>query len=307
MKVSKKSRPRVVAVVLNWNNYLDSRRCIKSLLNLEYPNLDICIVDNNSSDDSGEKLKRDFPTVTILVNESNKGFTGGMNKGIKHALDKGAEYIWLLNNDVVVSDPDVLGRLTDKMNQDQSVGAITPKVTEYPNIDENWFIQGLVDWSSGNSNHLDHIADQSRWEGDIVYNDFIPFCSSLIRGRIFTEVGLLSEKYFLYHEDVDFCKRMLDSGYLIATDTSTEVSHGGSNTTGGKLSKVMTYYTTRNRWILSREVDDIDARSFYFHYIFWSLETIVFSIYSLEMNAIVAWFYGTKDGVLKVTGKGPYP
>jgi GT2 family glycosyltransferase len=84
---------RVVSIVLNWNNYSDSRDCIKSLKGISYGNHDIVVVDNGSEDDSLENLQDDFPDVEFVPLDRNRGFSGGMNAGIPWALEQDADYV----------------------------------------------------------------------------------------------------------------------------------------------------------------------------------------------------------------------
>jgi len=298
-------QPQVGAVVLNWNNYRDTKRCIESLLRVDYY-IDICIVDNDSSDGSGRKLEQEFDNIDFIHNGYNMGFAGGINQGLERLVGKGLEYIWVLNNDIIVPGADTLTKLVEVMEENANIGAITPAVNNYPDTNEKWFRQGLVDWKSGNSHHKSEYSSQTK-EQNLIYNDFVPFCSTLFRTTVFDDIGYLPEEYFLYHEDVEFCKRMTNRGYQIATYTSVQVFHDESSSTGGKLSETMTYYTARNRWLLSRRVDEVNKVNFYIHYIQWSLETLIFAIYSSEPNAVLAWIQGTKDGIVNKTKQGPYP
>src|SRR4051812_28779275 len=95
--------PQIAAVVLNWNNYQDSRDCLLSLQQATYPRLRVVLVDNGSSDGSGEQLAAEFPGADFMSNTTNLGFARGCNVGTRHALAHGADYVLLLNNDTVVT------------------------------------------------------------------------------------------------------------------------------------------------------------------------------------------------------------
>src|SRR5438132_2039655 len=95
--------PKVTTVVLNWENYSDTKRCVNSLLNSGYPELRILIVDNGSKDDSAKLLREEFPNLTFIVNEANLGFARACNLGIREALgDSECRYVLLLNNDATI-------------------------------------------------------------------------------------------------------------------------------------------------------------------------------------------------------------
>jgi GT2 family glycosyltransferase len=108
--------------VLNWNGARVVGDCVRSLLAQDYPALDILVVDNASTDDSPEIIRRDFPTVRLHVNEKNLGFGGGNNVGIRLAE---TPYVLLVNNDTVC-EPDVVRRLVEAVATDPRVGSATP-------------------------------------------------------------------------------------------------------------------------------------------------------------------------------------
>jgi len=87
----------VSIILLNWNNSEDTIRCINSLKRLTYQHYNIIVVDNGSEDDSITVLNERFPGITIIQSPDNKGFTGGNNIGINHAMDSGADMVWILN------------------------------------------------------------------------------------------------------------------------------------------------------------------------------------------------------------------
>ena len=104
--------PSVTAVVLNWCNYDDTVDCLDSLLNCEYKNLDILLVDNGSVDDSFERLNTSFPQIQFLQTGENIGYAGGNNRGIEKALHRDIDYVLVLNNDTIL-DPQSVSQLVN--------------------------------------------------------------------------------------------------------------------------------------------------------------------------------------------------
>ena len=96
--------PKVAVIVLNWNGGVDTIDCLASLRALDYPKFFIAIVDNGSTDNSVAAIGKAFPELEILQTGANLGYAGGNNFGIKHGLEKAADYVLILNNDVIV-DP----------------------------------------------------------------------------------------------------------------------------------------------------------------------------------------------------------
>jgi len=103
--------PLVYIVILNWNQYDDTKECLDSLPKINYPNYRVVLVDNGSHDKSGERLKSEFPQHVFIFSEKNLGFAEGNNVGIQKALeDKNCDYIFCLNNDTIV-EPNFLDEL----------------------------------------------------------------------------------------------------------------------------------------------------------------------------------------------------
>jgi GT2 family glycosyltransferase len=95
-------QPRVYIVLLNWNGWQDTLECMDSLRRMEYQNWHAVIVDNGSTDDSVARLKDACPDVTVIGSPKNLGFAAGNNVGIRLALNNGADYVFVLNNDTTV-------------------------------------------------------------------------------------------------------------------------------------------------------------------------------------------------------------
>lgn len=298
----------VTSVVLNWNNYEDTARCLKTLLQSSYTPHSVILVDNASTDESFNQLQVEFPEINYIEKDRNVGFSAGMNAGIKEAINNGSEYVWLLNNDTIISDPDTLSNLVQHLEARSKLGAITPVVDHHPKTATPWFQQGLVNWKSGNSNHHQKIARPSRRDGDILYNDFVPFCSALVARSVFESVGMLPTPYFMYREDVEFCGQMLKSGYNIGTDLQSHIEHTGAGNSGGEFSPTPTYYTARNRWLLRRRMSkQTEWFPFLIDYARWFGFTVTAVIWNLQIKSLWALLRGTVDGICGNDGKGPYP
>ncbi|MEP6985279.1 MAG: glycosyltransferase family 2 protein, partial [Chloroflexota bacterium] len=100
-------QPAVSIIVLNYNGRQDTMACLRSLEHLTYSRASTILVDNASSDGTAEAVRLAYPNVTVMETGANLGFTGGNNVAIKYALDHGADYVLLLNNDTIVA-PDWL-------------------------------------------------------------------------------------------------------------------------------------------------------------------------------------------------------
>ena len=113
----------VYIIILNYNNWPDTLKCLQSIKKIDYPNYKIILVDNNSA----QKAEIFDPDIYIIYNSKNLGFAGGNNIGIKYALENKADYILLLNNDTIVSK-DFLTKLVTEANRDLRIGILGPKI-----------------------------------------------------------------------------------------------------------------------------------------------------------------------------------
>ena len=298
-----KDAPQVAAVILNWNNYDDSADCIKSLQTLSYPAIDLFVVDNGSLDGSGERLDDEFPEVDVLYTDENLGFSGGMNYGIRHILKTNPVYIWLLNNDVVIPRSDVLDQLVKVLEANKEIGVVTPLIKYFPETDRVLFRKAVVNYQNGNTKHISGAVD----ENELLYNDYVPYCSALIRSDILEDTGLLPEEYFLYYEDVDHCTQIRQKNHKIVTAPRVWVAHKKEVTSTFKSPGfVEVYYRTRNIVLYIRKYD-MKSHLFLAYYIYWIGLQIIFSIVSRDTSCIVALVRGVVDGFRGVEGQGPYP
>lgn len=264
-------QPCVYIILLNYNGYKDTIDCIESLSNIIYKNYKIVVVDNNSTNNSQEEITKyieDKDRVIFIKSEKNLGFSGGNNLGIEYALKQEADYICLLNNDTVV-EPNFLNPLVDTMENDKKIGITAGKIMYYDNKDIVWSAGGFIDDKKaiGNNFGIDKLEDTLENKSREV--TFLTGCLQLIRRDVIEKIGLYDHEYFLYMEDVDFCKRTLNSGYKLVYVPESKIYHKVSVSTGGQVSPMVIYYMTRNRLIFNKKYNDdlINNIKFYIFYI----------------------------------------
>ena len=135
METNAKSK-KVFAMTLNWNGKHDTEECLKSLLEMSYPNFEVVVIDNGSEDGSVDHFKEKFGTrVHIVVNERNLGYSEGFNTGIYYAMKMGARYFLIINNDTRI-DKNALTELVKAAESDLLIGFVSGKVYFYdePNV-----------------------------------------------------------------------------------------------------------------------------------------------------------------------------
>jgi len=248
MEMPNDATPKVSVILLNLNGYEDTRDCLDSLQQVQYPNFDVIVVDNGSSDDSSARLEREFPDVKLLGSTENIGFTGGNNLGIEYALSHGAAYVLLLNNDTVV-DPSFLTHLAQMGETDPRIGILGPKVFYASEPTRIWYAGGDVRYGRGSCDHVG--KDQFDQDGKFSRTQdtaFITGCAMMIRAEVLLEIGLLDSRLFIYWEDNDFCMRARNAGYRCVFVATAHVWHKISRTCGLESSFTL-YLSTRNQLI----------------------------------------------------------
>ena len=222
----------VYAVILNWNRADLTARCIESVIH-HNPATRIVVVDNGSSDESVSLLSQLFPAVKIIENGKNLGFGAGNNPGMKYALEHGADYVWLLNNDVTVQSNSLEAMLV-KFDEDPETGIVGSAIYEMESPNQLLALGGGI-ITPGRS-YAVHCSDSSRLP-DISY---ITGSSMLIKAEVLKETGLFDEKIFMYWEDADLCFRVRAAGYKIAVASESKILH--ANGASSKDSALKSYY-----------------------------------------------------------------
>lgn len=253
--------PKVYIVVVNWNGRNDTLECLASLMDLDYPRHTVVAVDNASSDGSVKEIRLRFPQVTILQAGANLGFAGGNNVGIRHALEHGADYVWILNNDTVVA-PDALTRLLERMQAKTDAGMCGSKLVYYHDRRQvqalggatynRWF---CIPKHLGRNSDVDAAVDVEEVEARL---DYVVGASLLVSRRFVETIGLMNEDYFLYFEELDWAARARGRFSLAYAENSI-VYHKEGASIGGKIdrplerSSISDYYWMRNRLIFTRK------------------------------------------------------
>ena len=241
---------KVFIIVLTYNNYEDTRECLDSIAKLDYHPREVVVVDNNSLDGSLEKLKRDHPDLIYIENAANLGFSGGNNAGIRYALERGADLVWLLNNDTVV-DPEALTRLVEAAGILGDAGILGSMNYYYDFPDRIHFAGGEMVKGKGKGRHIGGEEVEDYYLDSPLLTDFVTGASLLARREMIEEVGLLDESYFLYLEDADWALRARRKGWRAYLVPDSKIWHK-VNLTTSQLRPRIIYYVCRNSLYLCR-------------------------------------------------------
>jgi len=240
------NKDKVGILILNWNGYDLTKECLDSLKDLTYANYEIILLDNGSKDGSGNRLKKEYPGVIHLSSDKNHGFAQGCNICAEEAFKRGADAIWLLNNDTVV-EKDSLGELMRAATSKKDVGAAGSMIYYHKTDKMIWFFGAEISW--GHSMRFVSpygIRERDRGEFNIRETDYLSGCSMLIKKQAWEKVGGLDPEYFSYGEEIDWCVRAGKAGYKMLSVPSSIVWHKVSFSTGGEGSPLSSYYIARN-------------------------------------------------------------
>lgn len=244
----------VYIVLINYNGFDDTIDCVESIRKNKYNNYRIVIVDNQSTDDSPQKLKETYgkdSDVILILSKANLGFSGGNNLGIKKALEDKADYVMLLNNDTII-DERCIERLVSKSKQHEDCAFITGKILYYYEPEKIWFAGGEYEIYKGSGRHfgigeIDH--GQFNEEKEL---SFACGCLVFMSRKCVETVGLMPEEYFLYGEDTAYSLEATKRKIKIIYDPEPVIYHKISASTS-KISNMTGYYVIRNRLYIIRK------------------------------------------------------
>lgn len=231
--------PIISVIIVSWNARDYLRQCLTSLFNVSAnENFEVLVVDNDSTDGSPEMVEKEFPAVSVIRCKTNHGFAKANNIGIQNAS---GNYLCLVNSDVeFIENPFQI--LIDYMVSESSVGIIGPKILDSQrNIQRSWMRFPTLWNMFCRAVALDNLAPGSLHFGSYLIKnwkpdnptpiDVINGCFWFVRKTALKQVGLLDESFFMYGEDLDWCKRFKEKNWQVVYHPGTSVIHygGGSS------------------------------------------------------------------------------
>ena len=297
--------PLIAVVIVNYNGYEITRACLDSFKRVTYRNYLLIVVDNASSDDSVKRLEKESPDVHFLPSGYNTGFTGGNNIGLKKAEELGAEYVFFLNNDTVVSE-NVLDELLAFSSGHPDVGIVGPLTYYFEAVEIISFGGGEINRNTGMYSQFNKDKTLNQLSDKVIYCSFIEGAAMFMRTALAVEVGGFNDAYFLTSEESELCVRVVDKGYKLAVITSCSVWHKISRTLEGR-SALRNYFVFRNRLLFVKRnavgfgISNLIELAWYYVKCFaWTL------LKGRNLSAANGIFLGTLDFFKGTTGPGRY-
>ena len=293
-------------VVCNYNKSSDVVNCVQSIIDSDAADYDIVVVDNASEDDSVEKLRDRFgEQIEIIVNDENLGGSGGFNTGLRHMLKRDYEYLMCVDNDVLF-DKETIPALNDFMDSNEKVGMVGSKICR---MSDPARLQGMgarIDFEKYAipmyyENEIDdeHIPE-------IVYCDYVPACSMMLRTSAVREVGIMKDDYFVYYDDIEWAWRFRLKGYQIAAISKSRVLHRFGMT--DKRTTFAKYYMERNRVRFFMQYIPVENREIFAErYLSELYRAVAACILKGDTAVAETAMYAMDDAVHGVVGKAtPY-
>ena len=279
---------RVVAVIVHWQDVADTRGCVESLA--AEAGVEVLVVDNGSREPVGDLLGRE---VAVLRSAENRGYAGGANVGIRAALERGADVVLLLNNDVRVR-PGATRAALAVLASDPHVAAVGPKVLAREDPSRLWLAWGEVVYRQS----LVALRGAGEKDGPAFAHerpvDWIAGCTMWMRRDALAAIGFLDEEFFAYHEEVDWCARARRAGWTVVYCPSAVVTHTGRGASGGRASiRIRKYFAARNSILYARKHASAAER----------LKLGAYLTLGLPLQLLYHWPRGSADEVwLKMRG-----
>jgi GT2 family glycosyltransferase len=232
---------KAYVVIPNLNGAERIGKTLDSLLG-QSQRAEIIVVDNASSDGSAELIEAKYPQVILLKNNHNLGFAGGVNPGIRYAMEQGAEYVALLNNDAVV-EKQWLKHLVAFLGAHPKAGIATSKMIDaqkhtIDSTGESYTIWGLP-YPRGRGEPAGEQYDYEQWVFGASGG------ASLYRVKMLEQIGLFDEDFFAYYEDVDLSFRAQLAGWKVGYMPQAIVHHK-IGATSNQVKGLYTYHTLKN-------------------------------------------------------------
>lgn len=285
------SNPSVYIIILNWNGWEDTIDCLDSVFNSDYTNYKIILLDNNSQNNSVEKLKpwinknakivdinekfedsviiQKGEKIVFIKNADNLGFAKGNNIGIRYAQNQNSDYVFLLNNDTIIEN-DTLSKLVNFIELNPKYVAVSPQIRLFSKPEIIWNCGGKISRLGFRKYFFDGSHFSKIPKSKSIDISFVTGCALFYD---YKTVGFLSENFFFGEEDFELSLRLKRQRKKIACLLESVIFHkvGSSINRNKTLNYGVLHINFLNRFI--------DMKLFYNNLIVWHLWRLIYNIY----------------------------
>lgn len=255
---------KICVIICNYNKKEYVIKCIESVLEQSFHDIDIYVVDNASTDGSAEAITSQYSNkVKLIVNKENLGGSGGFNTGMQRALEHNYKYLILLDNDVYLSK-DTIQILYNTMNENPDIGIQGCKILkmDYPNTIQEF--APMVDYKNMTLN-LCHSSELDNLDlPKLKECDYVPACALIVRTEVVKKIGVMPEDNFIYWDDVEWALWCWREGYKVVANSEAKAWHKGGSTVA--TNTFGAYYGYRNKieffikYMSTLEKKDVDVQ-----------------------------------------------
>ncbi len=287
-----KQSPKVSIVIPTYNGRATINDCLRSILNSDYSNIEVIVVDNASTDETPSIVRQGFPRVSLLCMRTNLGICGGRNAGAKYST---GEMILFVDQDNEV-DSHAISILVDILERGD-LGAVGPTICYRREPNRTWARGTRVSLFTGkvSFNH----ASRRHTALETMHADILP-APFLVRRDVAEGIGLFDERYFAVFEDSDFFHRMRKAGYKVACVPGAKAWHSIPTNEEETFSRLMSrsYFIARNRTLFVKR-NGSTLQFLTFILLFSPAYTLYYSMQALKRHRIdwvKSYLVGARDG-----------
>lgn len=281
--MSREKMKNIGIFICNYNKAEFVVKCVQAIIDQTYKSLDIFVIDNASTDDSLERLRKVYGNaVTIIQNEENLGGSGGFGRGIRTALEKGYPYFMLVDNDAFL-DKKAVEYLYTYMEEHEDVGICGAETLCLQHPDKIQDLGGGIDLENYQWHGV--IGGLVDLDGNAILEcDYVASCSVMARTEAVRKFGGFPEENFIYWDDIEWCTKCWRAGYKVIVNGYAKAYHDLS---GANIRNMfLRYYANRNRYkYFTKYLPEEKLDDFY--------QVIVDEFFSQNYGAIHKKKYGT--------------
>lgn len=284
---------KIFVVIPNWNGADFIAPCLESLQSQTQKHT-VVVVDNGSVDESVSIINAQFPSVHLIKLLKNTGFSGGVNTGIRFALEQKADYIALFNNDAT-ADLEWLQNLVNILDNDESVGIATGKLlrSDKKHLDSTGDFYSIVGMPFPRGRNQKDTEQYDMPEEVFSASGG----ASLYRVSMLEEIGLFDEKFFAYYEDVDISFRAQLAGWKVWYEPKA-IAYHHIGATSSKLGGFTRYHATKNFYLLYAK--NMPGWLYWKYLPLFTLQSVRLCASSILKGGGVAYFKGTLRAIILV-------